>query len=312
MDGSKDLKVRDGDQQQTQESNNNPSNKRKFVDYYIVGCSNVASMPTRVTEKHQTVTSVNRTIQPRHEASNKNSKRTKILQNRREFPYGSIVSINGRDMDDYTWKDRREAPTFLGIVQNPDHHDGREAASIDLTCESYVTFVTAGHYEWLDTKLSNTLSGVFDDASLNFISFPPTNDKRMRYHGPMDPLRHFEKVDGKWSFRKHKNPCFQCGSPWCKFKKHHKMVIDIVDEKKNNGKPGSNKQKRFQCYVGIANNILRDTDLGFRIRLGWCVTNYVRGAFPEEEEENYTGFKYGKNMCPYPGDSSDSDTLYQK
>ena len=40
--------------------------------------------------------------------------------------------------------------------------------------------------------------------------------------------------------------------------------------------------------------------------------NYARGAFPEEEEENYTGFKYGKNMCPYPGDSSDSDTLYQK
>ena len=177
VDGSKDLKVRDGDQTQTQESNNNPSNKRKFVDYYIVGCSNVASMPKRVTETRDTVTNVNRTIQARHVAGNKDSKRTKIVQNRREFPYGSIVSINGRDMDDYTWKDRREAPTFLGIVQNPDHHDGREAASIDLTCESYVTFVTAGHYEWLDTKLLNTLSGVLTTQHLTSFHFISTHQR---------------------------------------------------------------------------------------------------------------------------------------
>jgi hypothetical protein len=69
VDGSKDEMVREGDEQKSQDSNNKLSNKRKFVDYYIVGCNNVASMPTRVTEKHHTVTSVNRTIQPRREAS---------------------------------------------------------------------------------------------------------------------------------------------------------------------------------------------------------------------------------------------------
>ena len=71
---------------------------------------------------------------------------------------------------------------------------------------------------------------------------------------------------------------------------------------KKNGKPGSNKQKRFQCYVGIAENILKDNNQGFRMLLGWCVMNYVRGAFPEENEENYTGFKYGSNMCPISGE----------
>ena len=145
VDSSKVPEVKDGHHQEAQESKNNPSNKRKFVDYYIVGCSNVASMPTKVTERRDTVKNINRTLETRHETSNKDRKRTKIVQNRREFPYGSIVSINGRDMDDYTWKDRREAPTFLGIVQNPDHHDGRETESIDFTCELYVTFVTSGH-----------------------------------------------------------------------------------------------------------------------------------------------------------------------
>ena len=94
-----------------------------------------------------------KTLEDQHATSNKGEKRTKIIENRREFSYGSIVAINGRDMDEYNRKDRKEAPTFLGIVQNPE----REAESIDRTCESYVTFVTFGHYEWLDTKMLNTL-----------------------------------------------------------------------------------------------------------------------------------------------------------
>ena len=50
-------------------------------------------------------------------------------------------------MHDARWDNRKNAPTFIGIIQDPFHHDGREAESIDETCESMVTFALAGHYE---------------------------------------------------------------------------------------------------------------------------------------------------------------------
>ena len=57
--------------------------------------------------------------------------RPKIVHNRRKFPYGSIVSINGRDMDEFKQTNRLEASTFLGIIQNPDHHYGPKAEEIN-------------------------------------------------------------------------------------------------------------------------------------------------------------------------------------
>ena len=58
-----------------------------------------------------------------------------------------MVSINGRDMDKSRWVDTNDASTFVGTVQNARHHDGREAESIDETCESIVTFALAERYE---------------------------------------------------------------------------------------------------------------------------------------------------------------------
>ena len=54
------------------------------------------------------------------------------------------------------------------------------------------------------------------------------------------------------------------------------------------------------------------TDQGYRVRLGWCIENIVRTTFPEEDPTEYTGFRYGEDMRPYKGDSSDSDVLYDK
>ena len=156
------------------------------------------------------------------EMNNKSVKHTKLVQNRQEFPYGSIVSINGHDLDEYHWTNHNEAPIFLWIVQNPGHHDGKEAKSIDETSASCVTFVTSGYHEWLDSDMLNTLSGVFNDATLNFIAFPPANNKEMRYHGAKDLMRRFENSDGKWTLRNHQNPCFEYGSPWCNYEKHKK------------------------------------------------------------------------------------------
>ena len=39
--------------------------------------------------------------------SETHKKRSKILQNKVEFPYGTVVSINGRDMHDARWEDRK-------------------------------------------------------------------------------------------------------------------------------------------------------------------------------------------------------------
>ena len=75
-------------------------------------------------------------------------------------------------MDECRWVNRNDAPTFVGIAQNPCHHDGREAESIDEFCESMINFALAGHYEWLDTDVLNIMSGVFNDESLNMITLP--------------------------------------------------------------------------------------------------------------------------------------------
>ena len=246
-------------------------------------------------------------------SSETNTNRSKILQNKVEFPYGTVVSINGKDMHDARWTDRDQAPTFIGIVENPRHHDGKEAESIDEDYESMVTFALAGHYEWLDTELLNTMTGVFNDETLNLISLPTQNDKKLKYRGEKDPMRNIDKQDGKYVIRKHKNPCMACGSPWCKFKKNTEAIINIVDERKADKNGESNKQKRFKCYIEIAHAAKEATNQGFRMRLGWCVENYVRSAFPKLPEDEYTGFKYGgKDMRPYAGDSSDSDVLYKK
>ena len=52
-------------------------------------------------------------------------KASKVIHNRREFPYGSIVAINSFYMDHYNWPNRNEAPTFLELVENPIRHEGR-------------------------------------------------------------------------------------------------------------------------------------------------------------------------------------------
>ena len=114
-------------------------------------------------------------------------------------------------------------------------HEGKEVESIDETCESYVTFNLSGHYEWLNTQILNVVSGVFNDECLSSISFPPTNTKKMKYKGERGLFRHFEKENGEWTFINHKNPCLQCASPWCKFKKNKQKVVDIVNKKKSEG-----------------------------------------------------------------------------
>ena len=68
-----------------------------------------------------------------------------------EFPYGSIVSINGRDLNEFNFKNHQDAPTFYGIVENPDQWDDREAEETQEG-ESFVRFLLSGEYEFFDKK----------------------------------------------------------------------------------------------------------------------------------------------------------------
>ena len=237
-----------------------------------------------------------------------------IVHNRKKFPYGAAVSINGKHFDKEKWPHKRQAPTLLGIIQNPFHHDGKEAETIDEKSEAFVTFVVSGHYKWKETAMLNTVSGKYKKHLLKIISFPPRDTKPMKYRGKTDPLRHFVKGHGKWDLRNHKNPCMDCGSPWCEYKKHKKDVEKIVSDTKTQQKEEelTNKEARYKCYVLCANVAFDGTEPGYRMRLGWCIENIVRTTFPEENPSKYTGFRYGEDMRPYEGDSSDSDVLYDK
>ena len=67
----------------------------------------------------------------------------------------------------------------------------------------------------------------------------------------------------------------------------------------------ANRKKIWRCDNIAGSQICRVSGDHCRKRLGWCYTNYVRT--PEDEESQYTGSKFGANMHPYQGDSSDSD-----
>ena len=114
-------------------------------------------------------------------------------------------------MDEFRWKNGLEVPTFLGIIQNPDHHDGTEVEEINEDFESYVTFVLAGRFQWIDSDIMNTMSAAYKDECSN-IFYPPEDKKPIKYR-KCDPLRHFVKGNGRWECRNHKNLCMGFASP---------------------------------------------------------------------------------------------------
>ena len=201
---------------------------------------------------------------------------SKIVHNRKQFPYGTAVSMNGYYFDHTKWPKKIEAPTLLGIIQNPTHHDGPAAEELNEQNESYVTFVLSGHCEWNDTAMLNTVSGSFDNEYLYVIAYPPRDTKPIKYRGKTDPLRHFVKGHGQCDLRNHKYPCLGCGSPWCEYKKNKNEIDEIVNNMKNSEEGLTKKEARFKYYVACANVALKRTSRGYRMRLGWCVENIVR------------------------------------
>ena len=52
------------------------------------------------------------------------------MGNNEDYQEGSIVEINGVDLDRSKWTRRRDAPSFLGVIENPFHFDDEEARNL--------------------------------------------------------------------------------------------------------------------------------------------------------------------------------------
>ena len=79
---------------------------------------------------------------------------------------GSIVGINGYDLDYGRFKVKKNAPMFFGLVLDPNkinHAEGSDELKDD---ELFVKFVVSGEYEWYDKNVPNCLFGNYKKSKL--------------------------------------------------------------------------------------------------------------------------------------------------
>ena len=109
-----------------------------------------------------------------------------------EFPIGSIVSINGKDMDSGRWPTRKDAPRFHGVVKDPSNFDTPDAFDMNAH-KLYVSFVVSGEYEWYNWNSSNVLQSNYDHKFLNLLSNPPTDTVYTKLYDEYNHMRWFIK-----------------------------------------------------------------------------------------------------------------------
>ena len=76
------------------------------------------------------------------------------------FEVGSIVSINGCDLDGFRFRNRMTAPTFYGVVNKMTVLDDIGFG------DTKVSFVSSGQYEWMDKRNPNVMTGVWPHSKL--------------------------------------------------------------------------------------------------------------------------------------------------
>ena len=86
------------------------------------------------------------------------------------FPVGSIVCINGYDLDYGKFKQKKNAPMFYGVVADPDHNSGKLKDD-----ELLVTFVISEEYKWYNRNVPNALVSNYKKRYLVQCHLPPVN-----------------------------------------------------------------------------------------------------------------------------------------
>ena len=165
---------------------------------------------------------------------------------KREFPIGSLVSISGRDIDFGWWKSRATAPTFYGCVEDEEDYLISDATEVK-ECQSFVTLVVVGFYEWYNKNTPNVLQSSYYDKVLTLCKPPPSEFVNTEPTFEDDITRFFYKTRKGWLLKSHEGPCYGCGDPWCLLhndRKEMKRMITAIGECFRS----TQKQKRFRCY----------------------------------------------------------------
>ena len=104
----------------------------------------------------------------------KHLKQKKIDQpcSKKEFPFGTRVSICGSKLDPERFEWKSHPPRFYGVVQNPRHYDEHKGFDTNED-EKLVEFVLAGEYIWVDKTKPNTTQKVGKAQDLNVMNYAP-------------------------------------------------------------------------------------------------------------------------------------------
>ena len=207
-----------------------------------------------------------------------------------EFPVGSIVGINGYDLDYGRFKKKRDAPMFYGLVEDPSMHSGEDEVIKLADDEVIVKFVVCGEYEWYNKNVPNCLVSNYKESLLVLCHPPPVNvEGPDLFMSGDDSARWFKKTRTGWAVKVYEDPCYGCGSPYCLYHENRAALRMMIADFSSNERM-SNKQKRYRCYRDAIS--MKWGTLGHvsHKRVGWCWENKCRVAFPELNGI-YAGFK---------------------
>ena len=220
------------------------------------------------------------------------SKRFKTVSTQTNFDtatIGSIVGINGYDLDNGRYKVKRNAPMFFGLVMDPrkiNHPEGADDLKDD---ELFVKFVVSGEYEWYDKNVPNCTFGNYKKSKLVLCHPPLGNMSGSSYYEKVnDSSKWFDKTQSGWVVKVFEDPCYGCGSPWCLYHENRAECKQLLSDIGDKSMP--NKQKRYHCYRDAISMKWGTLGHASRKRVGWCWENKCRVAFPEKTA-NYTGYK---------------------
>ena len=96
---------------------------------------------------------------------------TKKPEIKREFVFGSVVSINGNHLDPTRWKSYKDALILYCLVKSLALNDSLENGAVKVG-ESLAEFVIAGKVEGYNRNRLNTIKSNFSDKALTI--FPVT------------------------------------------------------------------------------------------------------------------------------------------
>ena len=216
---------------------------------------------------------------------------TKKICIKREFTEGDIVSVDGRYLGIPYLEHITNPPTFYGTVESLVKYDWEDVQHIGDD-QSLVHIVLSGNCQWEDKEEYNSNRFTIYDEYLTLEVPSPINPKYQPHHDLKDCVKWFVKKPCSWEVQPMEG-CDECGSPWCEYEQKQDEIERVLNDvaKMSNT---TNKRRRCNAYRQIY--FLTKEGGDSRIRLGFCIENAVRAAFPDEE---YVGF-VGKKVAPKP------------